>query len=45
MITESSMIEAGIQVTPDGSTVVYVGTPHGNSIVSVNVAPLLNETP
>ena len=41
MITESSMSETAIQITPDGSTLVYVGTPRGNSIVSVNIASLL----
>ncbi len=46
MVAETPLGVGGRKdLTPDGSTVVFVGIPVGNQLVSVNVAPLLGGTP
>ena len=41
MVTETPMNDAGAQLTPDGSTLVFTGTPTDNVLVTVKVEGLL----
>jgi hypothetical protein len=43
MITETPEHEGGVRLTPDGSAMVVTAIPTDNVLVTVNVAPLLQQ--